>query len=117
MFSRSQKIGNVLSAIGSQGFRKQDFGPDFLKLIQNLRELNSGPEGHFVQEVPASAGKNGQPEGSAVKSKTGKPRAANQDLVSGNAAGQNNSNLTSRVTSVSDDEWELLSGIVPIIVL
>jgi hypothetical protein len=41
-----------------------------------------------------TAEEKGQPEGSAIKSKTGKPGAANQDLVSGNAAGQNNSNLT-----------------------
>jgi hypothetical protein len=43
------------------------------------------------------AGTKGQQEGSAVTGKTRKPGAANQDLVSGNAAGQNNSNLTLRV--------------------
>jgi len=36
----------------------------------------------------------GQPEGSAVKSITGKPGATDLGLVSGNDAGQNNSNLT-----------------------
>ena len=36
----------------------------------------------------------GQQEGYAVTGKTGKPRVANPGLVSGNAAGQNNSNLT-----------------------
>lgn len=59
---------------------------------------------------------NGQPEGYAIKSKTGRPRVANPDLVSGNAAGHNNSNLTSQATSVVNDGWELLHGIVPIIV-
>jgi hypothetical protein len=34
------------------------------------------------------AGTKGQQEGSAVTGKTRKPGAANQDLVSGNAAGQ-----------------------------
>jgi hypothetical protein len=37
----------------------------------------------------------GQPEGYAVTGKTGKPRVAEEDLVSDEAAGQNNSNLTS----------------------
>jgi hypothetical protein len=37
----------------------------------------------------------GQPEGSAVTGKTGKPRVADKGLVSDEAAGQNNSNLTS----------------------
>jgi len=59
---------------------------------------------------------NGQPEGYAIKSKTGRPWVANPDLVSGNAAGHNNSNLTSQATSVVNDGWELLHGIVPIIV-
>jgi hypothetical protein len=36
----------------------------------------------------------GQQEGYAVTGKTGKLRVANPGLVSGNAAGQNNSNLT-----------------------
>jgi hypothetical protein len=36
----------------------------------------------------------GQPEGSAVTGKTRKPWVANPDLVSGDATGQNNSNLT-----------------------
>jgi hypothetical protein len=62
------------------------------------------------------AGTKGQPEGSAVTGNTRKPGAANQDLVSGNAAGQNNSNLTPWVTSVTTGEWELILGIVPIFV-
>jgi hypothetical protein len=37
----------------------------------------------------------GQPEGSALTGKTGKPWVVIPDLVSVNAAGQNNSNLTS----------------------
>jgi hypothetical protein len=44
---------------------------------------------------PTPVGKKGQLEGYAVKSITGKPGAADQGLVSGNAAGHNNSNLTS----------------------
>jgi hypothetical protein len=62
------------------------------------------------------AGTKGQPEGSAVTGNTRKPGAANQDLVSGNAAGQNNSNLTPCVTSVTTGGWELIFGIVPIFV-
>jgi hypothetical protein len=59
----------------------------------------------------------GQPEGSAVTGKTRKLGVADPDLVSGNAAGQNNSNLTPIVASVANGEWELILGIVPIIVL
>jgi hypothetical protein len=59
----------------------------------------------------------GQPEGSAVTGKTRKPGVANPDLVSGNAAGQNNSNLTPNAASVANGGWELILGIVPIIVL
>ena len=44
--------------------------------------------------IPLRRGK-GQPEGSAVTGKTRKPWVAEQDLVSIDAAGQNNSNLTS----------------------
>jgi hypothetical protein len=39
--------------------------------------------------------KKGQPEGIAVTGKTGKPGVAEIDLVSKEATGQNNSNLTS----------------------
>ena len=52
------------------------------------------PERHFVPEVPPG-GIKGEPEGSAVTGKTGKPWVVETDLVSGKAAGQNNSNLTS----------------------
>jgi hypothetical protein len=39
------ETGNVLSTINSQGFRKKRASaPDFLKLIQILREMTSGPE-------------------------------------------------------------------------
>jgi len=50
----------------------------------------------------------GEPEGYAVTSKTGKPWVAKAGLVSGDAAGQNNSNLTSRVASAVNGEWELI---------
>jgi hypothetical protein len=89
-----RKPETFFQRLGHRASEKKDFGPNFLKLIQILRELFSAPEGHFVPENPASAGKKGQPDGSAIKSKTRKPGAADQDLVSGNAAGQNNSNLT-----------------------
>ena len=61
--------------------------------------------------------KKGQPEGSAVTGKTRKPGATNPDLVPGNEAGQNNSNLTPIAASVANGEWELILGVVPIIVL
>jgi hypothetical protein len=50
----------------------------------------------------------GQPEGSAVTGKTRKPWVAEEDLVSDEAAGQNNSNLTSLAASAENDGWELL---------
>ena len=50
----------------------------------------------------------GQPEGSAIKSKTRKPRVANTDRKTCYAAGRNNSNPTPFGASASDDEWELL---------
>ena len=50
----------------------------------------------------------GQPEGSAIKSKTRKPRVANTDRKTCYAAGRNNSNPTPFEASASDDEWELL---------
>ena len=59
----------------------------------------------------------GQPEGSAVTGKTRKPGVVNPGLVPGNTAGQNNSNLTPIAASVANGEWELILGIVPIIVL
>lgn len=64
-----------------------------------------------------SGGKKGQPEGSAVKGRSGKPRAVEPDLASGNTAGQNNSNLTSYTATAVNDGWELIQGIVPITVL
>jgi hypothetical protein len=45
----------------------------------------------------------GQPEGSAVTGKTGKPRVAKTDLVSEIATGQNNRNLTPKAASV--EKW------------
>jgi hypothetical protein len=79
--------------------------------------LTSEPEGHFVPEVRSQDRTKGQPEGSAVTGKTRKPGVANPGLESGNAAGQNNSNLTLYAASAANGEWELLYGIVPIIVL
>jgi|WetSurSiteA1Bulk_404760.scaffolds.fasta_scaffold02078_3 hypothetical protein len=79
--------------------------------------MTSEPEGHFVPEVRSQDRTKGQQEGSAVTGKTRKPGVANPGLVSGNAAGQNNSNLTLCAASAANGEWELLYGIVPIIVL
>jgi hypothetical protein len=79
--------------------------------------MTSGPEGHFVPEIQSQDRTKGQPEGSAVTGKTRKPRVANHGLVSGNAAGHNNSNLAPSAASVANGEWELLLGMVPIIVL
>ncbi len=59
----------------------------------------------------------GQPEGSAVTGKTRKPGVADPGFVPGNATSQNNSNLTPIAASVANGEWELILGIVPIIVL
>ena len=50
----------------------------------------------------------GQPEGSAVTGKARKPWVAKEDLVSDEAAGQNNSNLTSLAASAENGEWELI---------
>jgi hypothetical protein len=50
----------------------------------------------------------GQPEGSAVTGKTRKLRVAEMGLVSKDAAGQNNSNLTSLTALVVNGGWELL---------
>jgi hypothetical protein len=50
----------------------------------------------------------GKPEGSAVTGKTGKPGVAETDLVSEEAAGHNNSSLTSGTASAANDEWELI---------
>ena len=81
--------------------------------------MTSGPERHFVPEIyPPNGGRTkGQLEGSAITGKTRKPRVANPGLVSGNAAGHNNSNLALSAASVANGEWELLFGMVPIIVL
>ena len=53
-------------------------------------------------------GTKGQPDGSAIKSKTGKPWVAKSDRKTCYATGQNNSNPTPYAASVADDEWELL---------
>jgi hypothetical protein len=50
----------------------------------------------------------GQPEGSAVTGKTRKLWVAEKGLVPNDAAGQNNSNLASVITSVVNDGWELI---------
>jgi hypothetical protein len=59
------------------------------------------PPGYMQQRLndvssrkSASKRTKGKPEGSAVTGKAGKPWVAETDLVSANAAGQNNSSLT-----------------------
>jgi hypothetical protein len=56
---------------------------------------------------------NGQPEGFTVTGKAGKPGVAETDLVSDDAAGQNNSNLTSLTASVEIfSKKEILNHII-----
>jgi hypothetical protein len=88
MFSRSEKIGNrSFNDWVRASERKTSSGlPE--KLVQLLRKRNQRLKTHFVPESPPG-GKKGQQEGYAVKSITGMPGAANQGLVSGNAAGHN----------------------------
>jgi hypothetical protein len=57
---------------------------------------------------PSQDRKKGKPEGSAVTGKTRTPWVAEKDLVSNDAAGQNNSNLASFTALVVNDEWELI---------
>ena len=104
--------------IESQGFR-------LIKAsAQNYLKLMPDPSGDAHQRLnDASSRKSalkrikGQPEGFVVTGKAGKPWAAETGLVPADAAGQNNSSLTPSVASVTDGEWELILGIVPIIVL
>ena len=58
----------------------------------------------------------GQPEGTAVTSRTGRPGVAGTDRKTWNAAGQNNSNPTSLTASAVNGGWELFERVVPIIV-
>jgi hypothetical protein len=72
-----EETGNVLSAIESQGFRKKRASaPDYLKLIQILREMNWGLNDTSSRKPRLGVAK-GQPEGSAVTGKTRKPWAVN----------------------------------------
>jgi hypothetical protein len=109
MFSRSPKIGNVLSETESQGFRKGKAS------ARNNLKLMPYPSGNEHQRLnDASSRKSalkrtkGQPEGSAVTSKTGRPRVAGTDRKTCNAAGQNNSSPTPDAASVANGEWELI---------
>lgn len=110
MFGRSPENGNVLSATESQGFRKtKGFGPESTETgARSFGKCAPEPEGHFVPEVPSQDGKKGQPEGSAVKSKTGKPRVAGIPPWRENATGQNNSSPTPQAASAANGGWELL---------
>jgi len=50
----------------------------------------------------------GQPEGSVVTDKTRKPWVAEKDLVSDDATGHNNSNLTPLTALAGNGGWELI---------
>ena len=109
MSGRSLKTGNVLSTVESQGFRIQR-APATSKL-----KLIPSPPGNVHQRLKdassrksASKRTKGQLEGFSVIGKTGKLRVAERNLVFRNAAGQNNSNLTSLSALADDGEWELL---------
>jgi len=109
MFGTSTETGNVLSEIESQGFRIQR-----ASATGNLK-LKRYPSGNALQRLnDTSSTKSalkrakGQPEGSAVTGKTWKPWVAKWDLVSSDAADQNNSNLTSLTALVVNGEWELV---------
>lgn len=52
-------------------------------------------------------GTKGQPEGSAVTSRAGKPGVAKAGLVSAETTGQNNSSSTPYEASAANGEWEL----------
>ncbi len=76
MFRKSTKTGNVLSAIESQGFRtRRTSVPGNLKLMPHP----SGNEQRCLNDTSSRkfrfGGTKGQPEGSAVTGKIGKPRA------------------------------------------
>ena len=109
MFSKSPENGNVLSATESQGFRKGRAS------ARNNLKLMPYPPGNEHQRLNDASsrkscfgGTKGQPEGSAIKSKTGKLRVAGTDRKTWNAAGQNNSNPTPHVASAANGGWELL---------
>jgi hypothetical protein len=109
MFSKSTKTGNVLSAIESEGFRlRRASAPGYLELMPH-------PSGNEQQSLKDTSSRKsalkrtkGQPEGHVVTGKTRKPWVAEMGLVSSEAAGQNNSNLTSLAASAENDGWELI---------
>jgi len=85
------------------------FGPGLSETdAKSFGKYVPASEWHFVPEVPSQDGKKGQPEGSAVTGKARKLRVAEMGLVFNEAAGQNNSNLTSLTTSVANGGWELI---------
>jgi hypothetical protein len=57
------------------------------------------------------AGKKGQPEGYAIKSKAGRPWVAEASLVFAETADQNNSSPTPSAASAANGGWELLLAI------
>jgi hypothetical protein len=87
----------------------KDFGPGLSETdARSPGSCATEPERHFVPEIPSQDRKKGKPEGSAVTGKARKPWVAETDLVSEDAAGQNNSNLTSLAASAENGEWELI---------
>jgi hypothetical protein len=96
MFRKSTKTGNVLSAIESQGLRvRRTSVPGYLKLLPFPPGNEQWSLNDTSSRKSALKRTKGQPEGSAVTGRARKPWVAEMGLVSREAAGQNNSNLTS----------------------
>jgi hypothetical protein len=115
MFSKSMQTGNVLSTIESQGTENEWLRS---QVIWNWYYPSGKSSGAWMTLLPGTASRRGKgkPEGSAVTGKTRKLWVAEKSLVLYEAAGQNNSSLTSWATSVVNGEWELIKRWVPIIV-
>jgi hypothetical protein len=108
MFSKSAKTGNDLSMIESQGTENEGLRPRVIWNWYNiLREICTSVWMTLRPGIPLRWEK-GQPEGYAVTGKTWKQGVAKKDLVSNDAAGQNNSNLASLAALVVNGEWELI---------
>jgi hypothetical protein len=89
-----RKTGNDLSEIGSHDNRRQEAHADGqMEPMPHPSGTSTGVGMTLRPGTTLRRGK-GQPEGSAVTGKTGKPGAAGTDLVSAKTAGHNNSNLT-----------------------
>jgi hypothetical protein len=119
MSGKSPKTGNVLSAIESQGLRKQrvsawsNLKPEPLPSGNVHRSLNDTSS----RNVPLKSGNKRKAGKFCCNKQNRKAMGCRNPVLRENAAGQNNSNPTPLTASVENGEWELLFGIVPIIVL